>query len=135
MDMHYPDICSIVNCNEIERCAECPLYYSSSWDDEYKEENIMVQVDKELQAKVVRAYGDEIQSTICMEECAELIQAISKMKRGKDYRDNLSEEIADVFIAINQLRVIYGITDDEINNWILKKQIRQENLLEERKEK
>ena len=56
----------------------------------------MVQVDRELQAEVVSTNGKEIQSTICMEECAELIQAISKMKRGKDNRDNLIEEMADV---------------------------------------
>lgn len=91
----------------------------------------MIKVDKKLQVEVVCKYGDEIQSTICMEECAELIQAISKMKRGKDYRDNLSEEIADVMIAITQLRVIYGIKAEDIASWILKKQARQRMLLEE----
>jgi len=94
----------------------------------------MVKVDRKLQAEVVSKYGKEIQSTICMEECAELIQAISKMKRGKDYRDNLSEEIADVNIAITQLKVIYGIKAEEINDWILKKQARQRMLLKESEE-
>lgn len=89
----------------------------------------MVKVNKELQAKVVSKYGDEIQSTICMEECAELIQAISKMKRGKDNRDNLIEEMADVLIAFSQLRAIYDITDDEIIKWLDIKQDRQRRLL------
>ena len=93
----------------------------------------MIKTDKRLQEDVIEQFGDDIQSTICMEECAELIQAISKMKRGKDYRDNLSEEIADVMIAITQLRVIYGIKAEEINNWILKKQARQRMLLEDRR--
>jgi len=94
----------------------------------------MIKTNKKLQADVIEEFGGDIQSTICMEECSELIQAISKMKRGKDYRDNLSEEIADVIIAITQLRIIYGITDNEINNWILKKQARQKMLLEDRRE-
>lgn len=89
----------------------------------------MVSVDKELQENVVHEYGGEIQSTICMEECAELIQAISKMKRGKDNRDNLIEEMADVLIAFSQLRYIYDITDDEIIKWLDAKQDRQRRLL------
>jgi NTP pyrophosphatase (non-canonical NTP hydrolase) len=89
----------------------------------------MVQVDTELQAEVVNKYGKEIQSTICMEECAELIQAISKMKRGKDNIDNLIEEMADVLIAFSQLRYIYGITDDDIIEWLDAKQDRQRRLL------
>ena len=89
----------------------------------------MVKVDIGLQAEVVSKYGGDIQSTICMEECAELIQAISKMKRGKDNRDNLIEEMADVLIVLSQLRVIYGVTDDEIIEWLDGKQDRQRRLL------
>ena len=89
----------------------------------------MVKVDIGLQAKVVSKYGKDIQSTICMEECAELIQAISKMKRGKDNRDNLIEEMADVLIAFSQLRAMYDITDDEIIKWVDAKQNRQRRLL------
>lgn len=89
----------------------------------------MVSADIELQTEVVNEYGADIQSTICMEECAELIQAISKMKRGKDNRDNLIEEMADVLIAFTQLRYIYDITDDEIIKWLDAKQYRQRRLL------
>jgi len=32
----YPDICSIVDCNTIKNCPECPLDEGSNWDDEYK---------------------------------------------------------------------------------------------------
>lgn len=40
-------------------------------------------IDESVVARSVYHYGEEIQATICMEECAELIQAISKGKRGK----------------------------------------------------
>lgn len=96
----------------------------------------MVKVDSELQTKVVRAYGDEIQSTICMEECAELIQAISKMKRScknnkcdiselQNYRSNLIEEMVDVYIILEQLKVIYKVSNEELEMWLDKKQARQ----------
>lgn len=89
----------------------------------------MVSADIELQTEVVNEYGANIQSTICMEECAELIQAISKMKRGKDNRDNLIEEMADVYIILEQLKFIYNITDNEIIKWLDAKQDRQRRLL------
>lgn len=88
-------------------------------------------VDTKLQMDSVNRFGAGIQSTICMEECAELIQAISKMKRGKDTYDNLVEEMADVYIILEQLQCIYGVANVEIQEWIKKKQDRQRRLLEE----
>jgi NTP pyrophosphatase (non-canonical NTP hydrolase) len=88
-------------------------------------------IDKMIQKKTIDKFGSDIQSTICMEECAELIQAISKMKRGKeDKRDNLIEEMADVYIILEQLQYIYDIGDSEIENWIVCKQDRQLRVLE-----
>lgn len=77
-------------------------------------------------------YGQAEQSRLAMEECAELIQAINKMSRlnrgYKDYnsaKDNLTEEIADVLIMIEQLKIMYNITDDDIQHWIDYKHERQ----------
>lgn len=60
-----------------------------------------------------------------MEECAEIIQTISKAKRGKINRDNMIEEIADVLICIEMLKQMYMISDEKINKWIEKKQERE----------
>lgn len=60
----------------------------------------------------------ELCTLIAMEECGELIQAISKAKRGKLNKDNLSEEIADVLICIHWLQKIYNITMSDIYNWV-----------------
>ena len=72
----------------------------------------------------IEHYGKDVQSTVCMEECAELIQAISKQKRGKPDKYNLAEEMADVIICIEMLKQIYNITDDEIYSWVISKQER-----------
>lgn len=82
-------------------------------------------IDESVIDRSVDHYGEEIQSTVCMEECAELIQAISKAKRGKINRDNMIEEIADVLICIEMLKQMYMISDEKINKWIEKKQARE----------
>lgn len=74
----------------------------------------------------IRKYGKTMQSIVCMEECSELIQAISKCLRGKpDATDNLAEEMADVTICLHMLQEMYGITDKQVNKWIACKTVRQ----------
>ena len=84
----------------------------------------MIQVNSYVVKKSIEHYGKDVQSTVCMEECAELIQAISKEKRGKSDKCNLAEEMADVIICIEMLKQIYNITEDEIYSWVKTKQER-----------
>lgn len=84
-----------------------------------------IKIDKGVISESILRYGRNNQSTVCMEECAELIQAISKAKRGKINRDNMIEEIADVLICIEMLKQMYMISDEKINKWIEKKQERE----------
>lgn len=69
-------------------------------------------------------YDKELCTTIAMEECSELIQAISKAKRGKLDKENMAEEIADVMICIEWVKEAYDISTDEIMSWLLEKQNR-----------
>lgn len=74
----------------------------------------------------IEKYGKEAQSIVCMEECSELIQAISKRLRGKPgATDNLAEEMADVTICLYLLKEMYGITDEQVDEWITCKTARQ----------
>ena len=84
-----------------------------------------IKIDKGIIAESILRYGKNNQSTVCMKECAELIQAISKAKRGRINRDNMIEEIADVLICIEMLKQMYMISDEKINKWIKKKQARE----------
>ena len=77
----------------------------------------MTQTEKDLYERNIQYHGIEQETTIAMEECSELIQAISKCKRYgcmDNYRDNLIEEIADVLFAIDELKLIYNISDEAI---------------------
>lgn len=85
------------------------------------------------QEKVISFYGAEKQSIVHCEECAELIQAISKMRRardaGKDDSEayyNLVEEMADVLVVLEQLQEIYDIPSSKIQSMVFKKCRRQE---------
>lgn len=68
---------------------------------------------------VVSKYGDE-QFLIHMEECAELIQAISKFQRYKTSkeREQVIEEMADVMICLEQLKLMCNIWDEELQGEI-----------------
>ena len=60
--------------------------------------------DNEILVTAINTYGDKAQEMVAIEECAELIQAISHKHRGREY--NIAEEIADVEIMLEQLKII-----------------------------
>lgn len=67
-------------------------------------------------------FGIENQVDILEEECAELIQACSKAKRGyPDTRKRLTEEIAHVLISSAVVARIYDIDSSDILDEINKK--------------
>jgi len=81
-------------------------------------------VDQYIIRDSIDHYGKEIQAVVCMEECAELIQAISKKLRGEESNENLAEEIADVTICLDMLRQIFGVPEVVVWNRIKEKQLR-----------
>ena len=70
--------------------------------------------------KVAHINNDDLTLTITSEECAELIQAISKVKRygfNGLYQSNLHEEVADVLICIAELVSLGYLDIDEVIDW------------------
>ena len=53
---------------------------------------------------------------VAMEEMAELTKELSKAYRGKGNVYSIAEEIADVEIMLEQLRIIFSIST-EIDDW------------------
>lgn len=69
---------------------------------------------------VAHTNGDDLTLTIASEECAEMIQALSKVKRygfHGGYEDNLQEEVADVLICISELLSLGYIDMDKVEEW------------------
>ncbi len=70
--------------------------------------------------KVAHLNGEGLTLTIATEECAELIQAITKLKRygfHDEYEDNLHEEVADVLICISELVCLGYLDIDRVVAW------------------
>ena len=74
--------------------------------------------------KVCDTWGNQHMLTIAMEENAEMIQAISKIKRHGPNLDNsshLNEEVANVLICIYELYVMGYLATDKITEIIERK--------------
>lgn len=78
----------------------------------------------------IERFGTEDQIDILQEECAELIQACSKLKREighfttVDPIDNLKEELAHVAISSAVVSKILDIKNEDIENEIHKKAVK-----------
>lgn len=71
-------------------------------------------MDKSVLRKAVEVFGETAQIDKCIEECAELIKALSDYKfKGKSEGvvENIVTEIADVQIMTAQMRLIFGNSD------------------------
>lgn len=82
-----------------------------------------------LYRKAIGAFGVDAQLTVAIEELSELAKEICKAKRGIEHIENIAEEVADVEIMCEQLRLIFGI-DTQVEAWKEKKLKRLENRLQ-----
>ena len=87
-----------------------------------------VNIDLEVIEQTNKVWGFEYMTALCMEEFAEVVQAINKVRRKKDddNLDHLNEEIADCLICIEQLKDMGLVNDINIQKWIDYKQNRQQ---------
>lgn len=82
---------------------------------------------RDLYDKLRDEFGVNEQIKVAQEECAELIVAISHYRRGRNH--NVEEEIADVEIMIEQLRLMFD--ENKINSIKEKKLERMLELFDE----
>lgn len=88
--------------------------------------------ENEILMQAIATYGENEQSRVAMEELAELIRAINKYHRAKtdEHRQNLIEEMADVYIMLHQLSIMYDIDSEDVTHMIEKKVWRMRERLE-----
>lgn len=77
--------------------------------------------DKAILRNAVDFYGSSVQELKAIEELGELIRAIAKARTCDDEErdtafENLAEEMADVEIMMEQLKIIHD-NRDKINIW------------------
>ena len=64
----------------------------------------------EILNTAIKVYGEQAQEKVAIEECSELIQAICHKHRGREH--NIAEEIADVEVMLEQLKIINNCRDE-----------------------
>lgn len=69
---------------------------------------------KEVQNAVIAKYGKEHQTFVAIEEMSELMKALTKNMRGEHNRQDIVEELADVYIVLDQVMMMHGIDLDEV---------------------
>jgi len=74
--------------------------------------------------KIADYYGFSSQADMLIEEAAEYMVALNKLRRGKsEAYKNIKEEVADILVVASQLRYLLG--EDEIDKIMNKKLKRQ----------
>ena len=76
---------------------------------------------KEIEGRAIRIYGENSQVDVAIEEMSELTKAILKYRRAENknkneaeyLEDDIIEEIADVQIMLDQMRIIFGDTSSQ----------------------
>jgi hypothetical protein len=62
----------------------------------------------EIYKKAIEKWGQPLQIGMAIEEMAELIKELNKWMRGKKNDENIIEEMADVEIMLEQLKVMFS---------------------------
>ena len=70
--------------------------------------------------KAVEAFGKSNQMIVAIEEMSELIKALTKTLRERMDYNNLTEEIADVCIVLQELIIIFNC-EQSVKKWKAKK--------------
>ena len=73
---------------------------------------------KEVLKKAIETYGKENQSMMLFEEMAELQKEVCKSLRGNNNHDEIVEEIANVLIMIEQLKIMHDVKYRELNEML-----------------
>lgn len=70
--------------------------------------------------KLIEKYKDK-QLIVAIEELSELQKELCKTLRGNINKENIIEELADVYIMLDQIKIYFSITSNEVKEMIDKK--------------
>lgn len=63
--------------------------------------------EQEIYREAIEKYGANHQMMMAIEEMSELTKELCKNMRGRNNRENIAEEIADVSIMIEQMKILF----------------------------
>ena len=108
------------------RCLTCNQLFKTF--EVYADESN--KFDNPVFLRLLNHYGVESQELMTIGECAELIVALRHKARKRATADEVIDEIADVIVMTQQLRIAYGAKN--VDNRIAEKLARQLKRINER---
>ena len=83
-----------------------------------------IEINQKIVGDGIAKFGQDVQALKAVEELAELSQILTKqhIHPEKNYRNKIMEEVADVYVCLENVRKRYGLFDHEINLMIKAKQ-------------
>lgn len=78
----------------------------------------------DLLRKMINHHGGVNSKIIAMEEFSELTKEITKDLRGNFRKDFFMEELADVFICLEMLMLVYNVDKEEFDEYVVDKMFR-----------
>lgn len=87
--------------------------------------------DIQIMKKAIKTYGETEQVLVAIEEMSELTKELIKNQRGEWNVNEIAEEMADVYITLCELQLIYCIDDTIIAGYKNAKMKRLKRRLEE----
>lgn len=80
---------------------------------------------------ILNSQSVDVNKTIVIEELSELQKELCKDLRGDDRREEIKEEMADVYIYLQLLKEIYNFSDEELEKMYERKMRRNIERIEE----
>lgn len=68
----------------------------------------------DISRKAIEKYGETIQTFVAIEEMSELTKELTKHMRGESNKQALTEEVADVYIMIEQVMYMNDISLNDV---------------------
>lgn len=87
--------------------------------------------DIQIMKKAIKTYGETEQVLVAIEEMAELTKELTKNQRGEWNVNEIAEEMADVYITLCELQLIFCIDDSIIEGYKNVKMKRLKRRMEE----
>ena len=104
----------IANLEEAMDLAGDGVLPVTDYENDIAEAKLFMQGDS-LYQKAISKWGMSFQCTMLASECAELIHAVLDFSVGREDISTLHEELADVEIMCEQMRVAFG--NEQIDRW------------------
>lgn len=72
--------------------------------------------DIDIYNRALKLFGAHMQMIVALEECSELQKELTKTIRGNGDLSNLAEEIADVEIMLDQMKLLFKLQSKVIEH-------------------